>query len=258
MKAIFRSPCRKAGAPVQDRRMIPIIYLIRHGRTEGDDTKRYKGSIDVPLSAEGVVQMQKTASLLARYVASAAEAYSNSYLRDVHGAPANFKGETTSVSGLDAVYCSDLGRARVSAEIIARPYGLTPVAVPELRERNFGLWEGMSFSEIREQYLLEFENWAENPLIYSPPGGETTASVERRTLAAWNKIVAGHATGHIAVIAHGGVNRVILSHILGVPLENIFRIEQEYGCINIIEQWQRYPVVKLMNGTCPAEDMNKT
>ncbi|MGC2062004.1 MAG: histidine phosphatase family protein, partial [Thermodesulfovibrionales bacterium] len=149
------------------------------------------------------------------------------------------------------VYCSDLGRALMSAEIIAGPYGLTPVPVPELRERNFGLWEGMSFPEIREQYPLEFGNWAENPLIYNPPGGETTASVERRTLAAWNRIVAGHPAGQIAVVAHGGVNRVILSHILGAPLENIFRIEQEYGCINIIEQWQRYPVVKLMNGTCP-------
>jgi broad specificity phosphatase PhoE len=229
--------------------MISTIYLIRHGRTEGDDTKRYKGSIDVPLSTAGVVQMQKTASLLARYIASSAEAYANSYLRDVHGTPANFREETTSTPGLDGVYCSDLVRARVSAEIIAAPYGLTPVAVPELRERNFGLWEGMSFSEIREEYPLEFGNWAENPLIYSPPGGETTASVERRTLDAWYKIVAGHPAGRIAVVAHGGVNRVILAHILGVPLEYIFRIEQEYGCINIIEQWPRYPVVKLMNGT---------
>jgi len=231
--------------------MISTIYLIRHGRTEGDGIKRYKGSIDVPLSAAGALQMQKTASLLGRYLASAAEAYSNSYLRDVHETPANRKEETTPVGQLDAVYCSDLGRARMSAEIIAGPYGLKPVSVPDLRERSFGLWEGMSFPEIRQQYPLEFGNWAENPLRYSPPEGETTESVAQRSLAAWNRIVADHPAGHIAVVAHGGVNRVILSNILGVPLENIFRIEQENGCINIIEQWQRYPVVKLINGICP-------
>lgn len=249
MKAAFQAPCREVAHRVQDREMISTIYLIRHGRTEGDGTKRYKGSIDVPLSAAGVEQMQKTASLLGRYLASAAEAYSNSYLRDVHETPAYRKEETTPVARLDAIYCSDLSRALVSAEIIASPYGLKPVSVPDLRERGFGLWEGMSFSEIRQQYPLEFGNWAEDPLRYSPPQGETTEAVERRTLAAWNRIVADHPAGQVAIVAHGGVNRVILSHILGSPLENIFRIEQEYGCINIIEQWQRYPVVKLMNGT---------
>ncbi|MBA4372647.1 MAG: histidine phosphatase family protein [Thermodesulfovibrio sp.] len=234
--------------------MLSTIYLIRHGRTEGDDTKRYKGSIDLPLSAAGVSQIQQTASLLARYVAAASEAYANSYLRDIHGTAGNVKAETASVSGLEAVYCSDLRRAFMSAKIIADSCGLIPVTVPELRERSFGLWEGMSFSEIREQYPREFENWAENPLLYSPPGGETTTSVEKRTLAAWKIIAAAHPAGQIAVVAHGGVNRVILSHILGAPLENIFRIEQGYGCINIIEQWQRYPVVKLMNGTCSSQD----
>ncbi len=236
--------------------MISTLYLIRHGRTEGDDTKRYKGSIDVPLSAAGIAQMQETASLLSRYVSAAAETYAHSYLRDVHGTPAGGQEETTSAAGLDAVYCSDLCRARLSAGIIASPYNLTPVAVPELRERNFGLWEGMSFAEIREQYPQEFGNWAENPLLYSPPGGETTEEVGRRALAAWEKIRAAHPAGQVAVVAHGGVNRVILSRILGAPLENIFRIEQEYGCINIIEQWKRYPVVKLLNGTCCEGRMN--
>lgn len=249
MKAAFRSPCREAAPRVRNSEMISTIYLIRHGRTEGDDTRRYKGSIDLPLSAAGVLQMQETASRLARYVSSAAERYVHSYLRDVHGTSDTGKEGATAVPGLDAVYCSDLGRARMSAEIIAGPYGLTPVLVPELRERNFGLWEGMSFLEIREQYPEEFGDWAENPLRYSPPGGETTVSVEGRALAAWNRITANHPEGHIAVVAHGGVNRVILSHILGAPLENIFRIEQEHGCINIIERWQRYPVIKLINGT---------
>ena len=52
----------------------------------------------------------------------------------------------------------------------------------------------------------------------------------------------------IAVVAHGGVNRIILCHIMGIPLENIFRIEQDFAAVNIIEFWEKYPVVKLLNG----------
>lgn len=233
--------------------MLATTYLIRHGRTEGDDTKRYKGSIDVPLSAAGIAQMQQTASLLTRYVSSAAAVYANSYLRDIHGKP-DHAGQEDTDPGLRAVYCSDLGRALMSATIIAEPFGLSPVVVPELRERNFGLWEGMSFSAIREQYPTAFENWAEDPVSYSPPEGETTGSVAERAIAAWNSIIAAHPGEQIAIVAHGGVNRVILCHLLGAPFETIFRIEQGYGCINIVEHWQRYPVVKLMNGSCSEQD----
>ncbi|MBI4685856.1 MAG: histidine phosphatase family protein [Nitrospirae bacterium] len=52
----------------------------------------------------------------------------------------------------------------------------------------------------------------------------------------------------MAVVAHGGVNRIMLCHFLGIPLENIFRIEQDFGSVNIIEFSDKYPVVKLMNG----------
>jgi len=55
-------------------------------------------------------------------------------------------------------------------------------------------------------------------------------------------------TDHIAIVAHGGVNRIILCHLMGVPLENLFRIEQNNAAINIIEFWERYPVIKLLNG----------
>lgn len=65
---------------------------------------------------------------------------------------------------LSAVYCSDLSRAVKSAEIIAEPHSINPIVIPSLRERNFGIWEGMSFDEIREKYPREFAAWAGNPL----------------------------------------------------------------------------------------------
>jgi len=149
---------------------------------------------------------------------------------------------------LSAVYCSDLSRAVKSAEIIARPHSLNPIIVPSLRERNFGLWEGMSFDEIREKYPIEFDAWAGNPLKFSPMGGESTMEMKERVIGAFDTIITNHKGENVAMIAHGGVNRIVLCHLMGVPLENIFRIEQDYGALNIVEFWDRYPVVKLING----------
>lgn len=220
--------------------MAKTLYLIRHGATEGSEVRRYKGSIDVPLSEKGIEQMKQTASFLANV-------------------------------SLSAVYCSPLSRAFKSAEIIAKPHNLKPIVIPDLRERSFGIWEGMSFDEIKNKYPEEFEAWAGNPLKYSPVKGESTLEVRDRVISALNNIMNNHnsqGTIHdlrtrqnkvvesqsinIAVVAHGGVNRIILCHIMGIPLENIFRIEQDFAAVNIIEFYEKYPVVKALNLTIPC------
>ncbi len=198
--------------------MVTTLYLIRHGETEGSETKRYKGTLDVPLSEKGIKQVEH----LSRYI-----------LRVVN---------------LTAVYCSDLSRALKSAEIIAKPHSLSPIVVSSLRERNFGHWEGMSFDEIKVKYPQEFADWAENPMAFSPVNGETTLEVRDRVIDGFETIICANAGKNIAIVAHGGVNRVILCHILGIPMENIFRLEQDFAALNIIEFWDKYPVVKLMNG----------
>jgi alpha-ribazole phosphatase/probable phosphoglycerate mutase len=214
--------------------MVTKVYLIRHGETEDADSRRYKGHIDVPLSEQGIEQIKRLTAFL-----SAKE--------DKRGST-----ELTSdrpvvrSSALKAVYSSSLSRALKSAEIIAGPYGLQPVIVDELRERNFGVWEGMSFDEIEKKYPDAFRAWAENPLKFSPMDGESTLEVTDRALKAFNEIVENHNGQNIAIVSHGGIIRVILCHLLGIPLENIFRIEQSFGALNIIELWD-YPVVKQIN-----------
>lgn len=242
--------------------MVTTLYLIRHGETEGAQSNRYKGHIDVPLSEKGIEQMERVAKYM-----------NKSYM---------------SHKTYNAVYCSDLSRAVKSAEIIAEPHGLKPVIMPELRERNFGLWEGMSFNEIREKYPDEFGAWAGDPLKFSPVQGENTIEVRDRVVGVLNKILSNHfaevkkirsfedektqktlpdstpqplnisssqiqnsSFDNIAIVAHGGVNRVILCHLLGIPLENIFRIEQDFAALNVIEFYENYPVVKLLNYLSP-------
>jgi alpha-ribazole phosphatase len=222
--------------------MVTKIYLIRHGETEGAETKRYKGHIDVPLSGNGIRQMER----VAEYISAKVRKRGSAEVTVRRAVPL----QNVNDSGLlSAVYCSDLSRAVKSAEIIAAPHGLKPVVMTELRERNFGAWEGMTFDEIRERWPDEFKAWARNPLAFSPIRGESTIEVKSRALKAFKAITEERPNGDIAIISHGGVNRVLLCELLGMPLENIFRIEQNFGCLNMIELWDDYPVVKLINFT---------
>ena len=241
--------------------MVTTLYLVRHGETAGSETKRYKGSIDVPLSENGAEQVKASSLLIQEYLGKAYFSKHMSYLKEIHKSSDystdEQKAETersaeglrnSKDSGLQAVYTSNLSRAVRSAGIIAEPYSLKPVEIPDLRERSFGLWEGMTFTEIKEKYPEEFEGWANDPLRYSPIEGESTIAVKERVIPWLAKILEGHKGDNISVVAHGGVNRIILCHVLGMPLENIFRIEQDYAAVNIIEFWDKYPVVKLING----------
>lgn len=196
--------------------MMTKIYLIRHGETEGAEARRYKGHIDVPLSEKGIEQIKRVADFIADNI-------------------------------ITAVYCSDLGRAIKSAEIIAAPFGLKPEIVKDLKERSFGVWEGMSFDEIKEKWPDAFNAWAANPLKFSPMDGESTIEVRDRVIKAFEEIINKHNGQTIAIVSHGGVIRVLLSELLGMPLENIFRIAQDYAAVNVVEMWD-YPVVKLING----------
>lgn len=237
--------------------MVTTLYLIRHGETEGRGTKRYHGSIDVPLSEKGIEQMRKTSFFVAKHLKTSDSLKHLSYLRDINGQTADVQaygnaGKSSEIPNvetarLSAIYCSDLSRAVKSAEIIAEPHGLRAVAIPDLRERSFGKLEGMTFLEIKERYPVEFDLWAADPVKHSPMEGETTIAVRDRVIAAMDRILHSHNGDNIAIVAHGGVNRVILCHILDIPLENIFRVEQDYGTVNVIEFWDRYPVVKLVN-----------
>lgn len=221
--------------------MVTKIYLIRHGETEDADSRRYKGHIDVPLSENGIVQIKRLSKYLVQYSSTWLNMAQKSSLNNIELSLNNFE-----QFKLKAVYTSDLSRAVKSAEIIGEPFGLKPVIVEGLKERNFGVWEGMSFDEIEKKFPDVFKAWAGNPLKFSPMEGESTLDVKERALRAFNKIVEKHNGGNIAIVAHGGINRIILCELLGIPLENIFRIEQDFAALNVIELWD-YPVIKLIN-----------
>lgn len=200
--------------------MVKNLYLIRHGETEGSHERRYKGTIDVPLSERGRRQAEATGGYMKRM---------------------GLRPET--------VYSSPLVRAHGSAELVAGHFALEPKVVPELRERDFGVWEGMTFDEINHRWPEAFGSWADNPLKFSPMNGESTLEVRDRIVPVIDRLVRDAEHESIAVVAHGGVNRVVLCHYTGVPLENIFRVEQGFACLNVIRFYDGLPVLDLMNYT---------
>ena len=194
------------------------LYLIRHGEVEGAAEKRYSGHRDVDLTDRGRKELQGLAAFL-------------------------------SEEKFDALYCSDLKRTIESARIIFQSHNLEPVKIPDLRERNFGYWEGMTFDEITKTFSDTFQAWAKNPLRFSPTGGESTIEFLGRVMPAFEKIRNSHDSQKVAVVAHGGVNRLLLCQALDIPLENLFRIEQDFGCLNIIAYLKDINLVRLMNYT---------
>jgi len=198
--------------------MTTRVYLMRHGEVANGGEKRYNGHINVDITERGVEQMHRLAGLLA-------------------GKP------------VSAVYSSDLIRTVKGAEIIAKSLGLTYTPLKALRERSVGAWEGLTAEEIKTRFPDEFTAWRADLLNYRPPEGECLLDVQERILPAYCDIVASHPGQEIALLLHGGVNRVILADALNLDLQNLFRIDQSFGAFNIIDYFDDgMAVVRLVNG----------
>src|SRR5262245_18189605 len=156
-------------------------------------------------------------------------------------------GERLAPGPSGAVSASDLARARQSAAPLATARGTDVVAVPPLREMAMGRWEGLTFAEIRTREPELCARWLADPFAMAFPEGEGLAELRARAVPALRKVLERHAGRRIAVVAHGGTNRVILAEALGLPLTNIFRLAQDYAAWSLIEYPDGGAVVHLLN-----------
>jgi alpha-ribazole phosphatase len=192
------------------------IYLVRHGSVVGAETRRFIGHLDVPLSPLG----EGEATALARRLSSVK---------------------------LTAAYSSDLSRTRRTAEILGAPHGLEAVVLPELREFSMGRWEGLTAEEIRALDPAAFEAWMADVGRFQFPDGESLSDVEARVWPAFEAIEARHAGGSVLVVAHGGPNRIVLCRALGVPLERILTLGQDYAALSVMERDRESWTLRLLN-----------
>ena len=194
------------------------IYLVRHGQVEGHEEKRYNGQTDVALTAQGRAQ------------------YGLLEVR-LRNKP------------LAAIYSSDLSRCLEGAELLGRGRDLAPVPRADLRELHLGEWEGRAWDELKQTFPGQWQARLADIVNYRVPGGETIAELNERAIPAVRAIVAAHRGEEVLVVGHGALNRVILLEAIGAPLERVFRLEQHYGCLNIIDYYaDGRTVVSLLNG----------
>lgn len=162
------------------------IVLARHGETDWNRDGRWQGHADPPLNDDGRRQAEELA------------------------------GEVESV---DAVYSSDLARARETAEIVAGRLGLPVETDPRLREVDLGEWSGLRTVEIEEQFPEGHRRW----VAYESHGwseGESYGEMGDRVLEALREIAAKHPDGRVLVITHGGPIRAVEAELRGIePLE---------------------------------------
>ena len=195
------------------------VYLIRHGETDSNTQKRFQGRIDIPLNARGMSQV----GCLTEFMAG---------------------------KKLDAVYSSSMLRACMTAAPLAMSHNLAYKPMELLQEVSFGDWEGLSFDEIEKRWPKELHAFLTRPGEWIPPNGETFAQVAARCQKAFDKIFAeqGHDK-NIAIVSHGGIIRVQLCLLLGMPLNNLWRIGVHNVSVSTLTDWQGNMVVEIVNDT---------
>jgi broad specificity phosphatase PhoE len=155
------------------------FYFVRHGESEGNAARIFTGQTDSPLTERGRRQAEAVATELARVK-------------------------------VDRIVSSDLSRTRDTAEAIAKPHGIRVEIVPELREIDVGDRTGKTFDETKG-----LPSWNDDGFV-AWPGGETLEQVLARTLGAIERLTRESPGKTILVVGHGGVNRILLSHFLGI------------------------------------------
>lgn len=201
-----------------DRGAATRVVLVRHAETEESARGRCYGRLDVQLSPLGLRQAQALAASLA----------------DI---------------ALAAVYASRLSRALDTARPIAAAQGLEPVVLAALGELDFGEVEGLSYDEIEAERPELFRAWMDDPARVIFPGGESLADLRARVLPALAELRARHDREAVAVVAHGGVVRVVLAEALGLEDGALFRLDQAAGGVSIVDWLDGVPLVRLMNAT---------
>jgi alpha-ribazole phosphatase len=184
------------------------IWLVRHGLTDWNTQQRFCGHRDIPLSAQGRAQALWTAEQLLK-------------------------------ESISAIYTSDLIRARETAEIIARQR-MPAVQIRESvawREIDFGEWEGLTYTQIVEQFK-DHLGFFIDPENHSPPNGESLAHMQQRVKDALSAIEHSDdlpATGDAVIVSHGGPLRILLCGILGMSLQRLWQLRLDPGSLSAID-----------------------
>ncbi|MGN9841774.1 bifunctional RNase H/acid phosphatase [Nonomuraea sp. H19] len=201
-------------------RVATSLLLLRHGETELSLERRFSGLGDAELTANGLAQASAAAERLSR------EPYRP-----------------------DVIVTSPLKRARQTAAAVAQRTGLDVEVDEDLREADFGAWEGHTFTEVQRKWPAELAAWLADPTT-DPPGGESFATTAVRVQAAGERLVERYAGKTVLAVSHVTPIKMLLRLALMAPLESLYRMHLDLACLSLIEYYADGPaVVKSFNDT---------
>lgn len=192
------------------------LILIRHGETESNRRGSYLGWTDVELNEIGIEQVR--------------------LLRD------RLKG-----TKVDKIYASPLKRALQTAEIINENYRLDIVPSDGLKERNFGIWDDLTFEEITQKHPSEYNDWIGDWIKYQIKDGESALEAYERSAAFVDEIIKNNTEGAIMLVTHLGTIRFLLAHLLDLGIENSWHFRVNNASITKIEINDGYSVLTMLN-----------
>jgi len=178
------------------------IILVRHGETESNINKTYCGWTDISLNERGIEQ--------ARCAAGKLES-----------------------SNIDGIFSSPLKRTLETAQIINNNFKLDIVCSDDIKERNFGCWDNLTYQQIFKDYPEELKLWEQDWLNYCMNGGESALHAHRRVAGFADRLVE-ECSGSILIVTHLGSIRSIISHMLGLGIEGTWRFRVDNGSISRI------------------------
>jgi broad specificity phosphatase PhoE len=195
------------------------FFLVRHGQTEWNLEGRYQGVTNTKLTSEG----QKQAELAAKYLSRV-----------------NFAG----------FYSSPIGRTIETAEIFKKVLNMDYQVRENLKELNFGKWEGLKFDDIVTKYNTDFQNWIKNPFENPPTDGESFSNIIKRGSQEINKILnENEDDSNILLITHGGFIVAMLVQWLMIPPQRWSSVIQNHGAINTVVIDKDIPYISQINFT---------
>lgn len=159
------------------------VIFIRPGETDWNREFRFQGQVAVPLNKHGKQQAQRLAN----------------FIRNI---------------GVSALYTSDLRRAVETAELLVEKLGFTPVTDARLRERNIGIWQGLTQKEMESWYPAEYQQFRADPDDYRVPQGESRKQVRERMLTAFNDVLKQDKGETVAILSHSTAINALLAEII--------------------------------------------
>ena len=160
--------------------------------------------------------------------------------------------QTLASAPVDRIFCSPMQRTLATARAIQEATGAELATDHGLRERRFGIWEGLYFEEIERRFPKEYAEWKRNPAVYNPGDGESIHALQRRVQAALDEFMAAHGGRTLVVVSHVGPIRAAVCAAIGLAVEGYRQLTIDYCSLTRLDYGLRQNNLIYLNVGAPA------